>query len=251
MMRVFVNGHNINVERHGPESGPVVVLLHHGLGSVRAWRGQVPALVEAGYRVVTYDRWGYGESDTRPGLDLPTFTTDLEDLHGLLNLLGIDCTALVGHSDGGTIALYYATQQPERISCVVTVAAHIFVEPKMEPAFLEIRQAFEMDERFRLGMQSAHGDKYEAVFHNWFDGWYRVESRSWDMRILLGQIKCPVLVVQGAEDEHATSLHAEEIAGSIQGAELWLIPAGRHMVPQENADEFNAKIIRFLKDHQR
>ena len=251
MMRVFVNGHNINVERHGPESGPVVVLLHHGLGSVRAWRGQVPALVEAGYRVVTYDRWGYGESDTRPGLDLPTFTTDLEDLHGLLNLLGIDCTALVGHSDGGTIALYYATQQPERISCVVTVAAHIFVEPKMEPAFLEIRQAFEMDERFRLGMQSAHGDKYEAVFHNWFDGWYRVESRSWDMRPLLGQIKCPVLVVQGAEDEHATSLHAKEIAGSIQGAELWLIPAGRHMVPQENADEFNAKIIRFLKDHQR
>jgi len=71
------------------------------------------------------------------------------------------------------------------------------------------------------------------------------------MRPLLGQIKCPVLVVQGAEDEHATSLHAKEIAGSIQGAELWLIPAGRHMVPQENADEFNAKIIRFLKDHQR
>lgn len=244
-----MNAHNLYVEHFGPENGPVVVLLHHGLGSVRAWRGQVPALIEAGFRVVAYDRWGYGGSDARPGLDLPTFGTDLEDLRALLDNLGIQFTALVGHSDGGTIALYFAARHPQRVSCLVTVAAHIYVESKMEPGILDIKQSFEHDERFRMGMQYAHGEKYEAVFHNWFDGWHRIESLGWDMRPVLGQIRCPALIVQGEEDEHATPQHAKDIAGSIPGADLWLIPGAKHMSPQENKAEFNPKILQFLVDH--
>lgn len=248
-LNLLSNGHNLYIEQTGPEKGPVVVLLHHGLGSVRAWRGQVPALAEAGYRVLAYDRWGYGGSDARPGLELPSFITDLADLHSLLDQLGIQRASLIGHSDGGTIALYYAAQQPERVSCLVTMAAHIYVETKMEPGILGIQQSFETDERFRKGMQYAHGEKYEAVFHHWFDGWHRMESLSWDMRPVLGQIRCPALIVQGEQDEHATPQHARDIAGSLPGADLWLIPGARHMLPQENTVEFNAKIIRFLKDH--
>ena len=63
---MLVNGHNLHVEQYGPENGPAVVLLHHGLGSVQAWKAQTQALVQAGYRVVVYDRWGYGKSDPRP-----------------------------------------------------------------------------------------------------------------------------------------------------------------------------------------
>lgn len=225
------------------------MLLHHGLGSVRAWRGQVPTFVETGYRVVAYDRWGYGGSDARPGLDLPAFTTDLEDLRSVLDQLGIRRVALVGHSDGGTIALYFAAEHPQRVSCLVTVAAHIYVELNMEPGFLGIRQSFETDKRFRVGMQYAHGEKYEAVFHNWFDGWHRLESLSWDMCPILGQIRCPALIIQGEEDEYATPQHAKDIAEAIPGADLWLIPGARHMVPQEYTDEFNPQILRFLKDH--
>lgn len=246
---MLVNGHNLYVELTGPENGPVVVLLHHGLGSVRAWREQEPSLVQAGYRVMAYDRWGYGGSDARPGLDLPTFSTDLKDLSILLEQFEIQRAALLGHSDGGTIGLYFAAQQPERVSCLVTVAAHIYVETKMEPSILNLRQAFETDERFRMGMQYAHGEKYEAVFENWFIGWHRLESLKWDMRPLLGQIKCPALIVQGEEDEHATPLHAKDIAGAIPGADLWLIPGVKHMLPQENTAEFNPKILRFLKEH--
>ena len=133
---MLINGHNLNVERNGPENRPCVVLLHHGLGSVKAWRGQMSALVDAGYHVIAYDRWGYGGSDGRPGLDLPTFTTDIDDLHILLEQLGIRRAALVGHSDGGTIALYYAAQYPDEVTCLVTVAAHIYVEARMEPGIL-------------------------------------------------------------------------------------------------------------------
>jgi pimeloyl-ACP methyl ester carboxylesterase len=246
---LLINGHNLYIEQTGPENGPTVVLLHHGLGSVRAWRGQTEVLAEAGFRVVVYDRWGYGGSDARLGLDLPAFTTDLIDLSALLEQLHIQRTALLGHSDGGTIALYFAAQQPSRVMSLVTVAAHIYVEAKMEPGILGIRQAFETDESFRMGLKLAHGDKYESVFHNWFDGWQCSESLGWDMRLVLGQIRCPALIVQGEEDEHATPKHAKDIAGAISGGEVWLIPGVKHMVPQEITDKFNTKVLQFLKDH--
>jgi len=246
---IFVDGHNLHVQRSGPENGPPVVLLHHGLGSFKAWREQVSSLAEAGYKVIAYDRWGYGESDARQGLDIPSFRTDLKDLDNLLDQFNIQRAALLGHSDGGTIALYFAAQQPERVSCLVTVAAHIYIEPKMEPGILDIQQAFMADERFRAGLRYAHGDKYELVFHNWFDGWHKPESIAWDMRPLLSQIRCPALILQGEEDEHATPQHAMDIAGSIPGADLWIFPGAKHMLPQEKVAEFNTKILRFLKDH--
>ena len=246
---LMINGHNIYVEITGPQDVPVVVLLHHGLGSARAWRGQVPAFVQAGFRVLVYDRWGYAGSEARPALDLPTFTTDVKDLQEILRLCGISTAALVGHSDGGTIALYYAASHPRQVSCLVTVAAHIYLEAKMEPAFLAIRKNFETDERFRKGLQHAHGEKYASVFHNWFDGWHRQEFLSWDMRPILSQISCPTLIVQGENDEHATPQHARDIANAITGADLWILPEARHMLPQENTAEFNPKIIRFLQEH--
>jgi pimeloyl-ACP methyl ester carboxylesterase len=244
---LVINGHNLNVEQFGPENGPGVVLLHHGLGSIKAWREQIPALADAGYHVIAYDRWGYGGSDARQGLDLPTFAADVSDQHKLLEQLGVHQTALVGHSDGGTIALYYAAKYPDQVTCLVSVAAHIYVEPKMEPGILGIQRAFESDEHFRTGLRYAHGAKYESVFHNWFDGWHRIESLSWDMRPMLGQLRCPALVVQGAEDEHATTQHAKDITNAIPGAEMWLIPNAGHMVPQEASNIFNPRLLQFLR----
>ena len=139
---LLINGHNLHVERQGSKDSPAVVLLHHGLGSVRAWKEHVPVLVQAGYQVMSYDRWGYGASDTRLALDLPTFTSDVQDLGAILDTLGIQKAALVGHSDGGTLALYFAVQHPKQVTCLVLVAAHIYVEAKMEPGILGVKGAF-------------------------------------------------------------------------------------------------------------
>ncbi len=70
--------------------------------------------------------------------------------------------ALVGHSDGGTVALYFAARFPPRVSALVTVAAHIYLEAAMLPGMLAVRQAFEHDERFRQGLVRAHGDQVES-----------------------------------------------------------------------------------------
>ncbi len=243
---MLINGHDLHVEQYGPESGHDVLLLHHGLGSINAWREQIPDLLAEGYHVTAYDRWGYGKSAERAGLDLPTFTEDVNDLYSIFEALEISSAAIVGHSDGGTIALYFAARYPELVKCLVIIAAHVYIEPKMDQGILGVKAAFEKDARFRKGMYYAHGSKYENVFHNWFDGWYRTEYKVWDMRPVIHKINCPALIVQGADDEHATPQHAEDIAVAIPGAELWILRDAGHMLMIDGADLFNQKLLEFL-----
>ena len=245
---MMINGHEIYYQDHGPAGGQAVVFLHHGLGSTRAWRRQVHPIREAGLRMIAYDRWGYGKSAARPALDIPFFADDQADLLALLERLGVERTALVGHSDGGTIALYFTAAHPERVSRLVTIAAHIYVEPKMEPGMWDIRQTFETDSEFRHRFQRVHGEKYKQVFDNWFTGWAKPEHLAWDMRPILGQIGCPALVIQGMADEHATPQHAQDIAATIPGAELWLVPGASHMLQRQAAKALNLKLLDFLRN---
>jgi pimeloyl-ACP methyl ester carboxylesterase len=244
---MLINGHDLYIETHGASDAPVVVLLHPGLGSTQAWRAQLPALTDAGFRVMVYDRWGYGRSSPRPHLDPPRFEQDLADLWAVLDHLEIDAASLVGHSDGGTISLYAAAQAPERVTALVTVAAHIYLEQEtMEPGIQGILQAYQHSTRFRQGLQRVHGDKSDDVVQAWYQGWHTPDVIDWDMRPLLKTITCPALIVQGEDDEHASSQHAVDIAENIPGAELWLIPGVGHMVPQEAPREFNRRLVHFL-----
>lgn len=251
---IRINNRDLHVETYAPQT-PIksnregrypVIFLHHGLGSTHAWRAQAPAFSAAGYRVILYDRWGYGKSEARPYLSVPSFEDDLSDLRTVLEILEIQRTILIGHSDGGSIGLYYAARFPEQVHALVTVAAHIYLEPKMEPSVQGIRQALENDQRFRKGLQRTHGEKYESTFYNWFNGWYSPATLDWDMRPLLSGIQCPTLVIQGEEDEHATLQHAIDIAENIPGAELWLVSNVKHMLPQEIPEEFNHRVLSFL-----
>jgi pimeloyl-ACP methyl ester carboxylesterase len=242
----LINNHHLHLETHGPANGHSVILLHHGLGSTRSWRKQVPVLAKAGYRVIVYDRWGYGQSEARPNLAVPSFKDDLADLEEILSLFNLQSPTLIGHSDGGTIALYWAARHPERTKALITVAAHIYLEPKMEPGIQTIRENFEKNAVFRSGLQRSHGDKFEAVFSNWFDGWHTPKTLDWDMRPLLSKITCSTLVIQGENDEHATQQHAQDIAQGIPQAELWVAQGAAHMLPLEIPDLLNTKILEFL-----
>jgi len=243
---LMVNGRRLYVEQCGSAEGEVVVFLHHGLGSTYSWKLQMPAFAKAGFRVIVYDRWGYGKSDPRPSLSVPDFRDDLEDLVALLDQLRMGKVTLVGHSDGGTISLYFALQNPHKVNRLVTIAAHIYVEPKMLPGIEGLRISFASDGRFREGLRRLHGEKTQAVFYNWYSGWVKPEHLTWDMRPLLAGITRPVLVVQGEADEHATPQHAKDIAASIPGAELWLEPGAGHMLPQEMSEEFNRRTLEFI-----
>ncbi len=246
-----INGHEINVIQSGPLDGPAVILLHHGLGSARSWRKQIPALAAAGFRVIAYDRWGYGKSEGRPALSMPHFEEDRQDLQALLDALDINRAALVGHSDGGTIALHFAASNPDCVERLVSIAAHVYVEPKMRLAIDRIRQGFDQDMDFRQRFQRVHGEKYRKLLFDWYTGWTRPENLGWDMRPLLKKISCPTLVVQGLEDEDASTQHACDIAAAIYGAEVWLLPGVGHMLPRDGPEEFNVRLIEFLSASDR
>lgn len=243
-MVLTTNGHQLYYEDHG--FGKAVVLLHHGLGSVQSWGAQIPALVGAGFHAIAYDRWGYGNSDPRVELDLPGFGEDICDLRALLDYLEVNQAVLVGHSDGGTLALIFAARFPESVSRLISVSAHVYVEPKMETGIRGVKAAYEESSSFRRGLQRLHGAKTEAVFRGWFEGWAKPQNRPWDMRPLLSTVTCPVLVVQGMQDEHATPQHARDISAALPQAELWLLPSAGHMLPQEHAEVFNKRMVEFI-----
>ncbi len=240
------HGRHLYFELHGPRSGSMVVLLHHGLGSVRAWKAQIPVLVEVGFHVLAYDRWGYGGSEARPRLSIPTFEDDLADLLSLVDALKLPKFSLVGHSDGGTISLYFAAVHPEHLYRLVSVAAHIYIELKMEMGIQGVCRAFQSDPAFREGLQHAHADKTQAVFSAWFEGWHDPANLSWDMRPVLGKITCPALIVQGMRDEHATPQHAFDAATAIPNSEPWPARGAAHMLPQEMPEVFNRRMLYFL-----
>lgn len=244
--KIPINGHQLYAEMYGPGNGPVIVLLHHGIGAARSWKEQTPALAAAGYQIMIYDRWGHGKSDPRPKLGMPYFKQDLADLQRLLDQLGISQACLVGHSDGGKIALYYAASCPERVRSLLLVATHIYIEPKMDAGIQGVLREYQEDLRFREKMRRVHGAKADALFYGWYHGWRDSGILAWDMRPILADIRCPVLVVQGLEDEHASPRHAEDIAAAIHGAELWLVPQAGHMLPQDLPEVFNPRLLEFL-----
>lgn len=245
---ININGHELSFEVAGAIAGYPVVLLHHGLGSIYSWSEQIPALVDAGFKVIAYDRWGYGCSEQREQISVPYFEDDLDDLEQLLIYLNISQAALVGHSDGGTIALYFGASHPQLVSCIVTIAAHIYVEPKMHAGIDLLFESYQNKERFREGMQRAHGDNADRVVQNWYRAWARQGNINWDMRGILKLISCPVLVVQGLEDEHASPKHAEDIVDAVTASELWLAPDMGHMLPQDAPQELNRRLLAFLLD---
>ncbi len=247
MQIMKINGRTIAYQRTGPENRPLIVLLHHGLGTVRSWKMQIEAFKQAGYQILAYDRWGHGESAERDHWSMPGFEPDLADLQRILDQL--DCTqvTLIGHSDGGNISIHYAIQHPQQVACLVLIAAHIFIDPKMTAGIQALKHTFENDPGFRARLRSVHGSKSEAVFWGWYRGWTRPELQGWDMRPLLNQISCPTLVVQGRHDEHASEQHARHLARGIPTAQLWLLPGAGHMLPQDHPDEFNPRVLNFLQ----
>lgn len=242
-----IRGHEIYLERSDSGKAPLVILLHHGLGSLQAWQAQLEFLLANGISVLAYDRWGYGCSDDRVSLDPPCFEEDVQDLKALLSKEN-KALVLVGHSDGGNIALSYASHYPQNVLGLIVVAAHIYFEPRMAEGIQELFRSYRENEAFQKGLQRAHEGK--AVFERWFEAWTRL-GMGWDMRRTIVNIQSPVLVVQGSEDEHATAQHAIDCAAALPNGRVQIVAGANHMLPQKSSDIFNQILIQSLLEFQK
>ena len=189
-----------------PDAAPTIVMLHEGLGSVTAWGDFPQKLAEkTGAGVFVYARAGYGKSSTitlpRPLDYMQREATDV--LPKLLDTIGFRRGILFGHSDGATIAAYYAgSVQDHRVRGLVLMAPHFFTEPANLQTIRNIVTTYETtDLRARLARHHADVD---AAFRGWSGAWLDPGFASFDTTDVLAYIRVPVLVVQGAADPYGT-----------------------------------------------
>lgn len=214
----------------GDAAAPVLVFLHDALGCVATWR-RVPEELcrRTGLRGFAYSRAGYGRSDAA-GLPFPLDYHDREAhdvLPAVLDAAGIGRAVLVGHSDGGTLALMAAAVD-QRIEAVVTMAGHVINEDVTIAGVAEAGRAWQTtDMRARLARY--HGDNVDIAFRGWRDTWLAEGFRDWDVRPGLAGVACPVLVIQDPGDEYGTVAQVEAIAEGVSGpAEILLLDGCGH-----------------------
>ncbi len=200
-----------------PAGAPVLVFLHQGLGSISMWRDFPARLAaRAGCGMLVYSRLGHGNSDPEPGprpLDF-LVTHGRDTLPALLAQLGLDDIILVGHSDGGTIALAYLAAG-HRARGAIVVAPHSFDEEVTWRAIEQQRAAWP-DGRLRAGLARHHRDA-AATFEGWAGQWLSPSFRGWSIVELLPQIRVPLLAVQGEDDFYGTMRQIDEIARHAAG----------------------------------
>jgi pimeloyl-ACP methyl ester carboxylesterase len=215
------------IELTGDPALPALVLLHEGLGSIGLWRGFPDALRRAtGRRVIAFSRFGHGHSEPPPKPRTPAFFHEeaLEVLPLVLDRLDASEPVLVGHSDGGSIALIHAGRHP--VSGLALLAPHVVVEAITVQAIRETRDAYvEGGLRDRM---ARHHDDPDAAFWGWCDVWLDPDFEAWNLEPDTARVTAPTLLVQGADDPYGTLDQLDRIEARIRGPVTRLVVPGGH-----------------------
>ncbi len=247
---LFVRGQSLEVRWWGPSNAdtPACVLLHEGLGSVTTWRDFPRALAErTGCRVMAYSRLGHGASDLPARARTPRFMHDeaIEMLPAVLDAAGLHAPYLLGHSDGASIALIFAATYPDRTPGLVLEAPHVFVEDVSIESVERMKIKFETTAwRARL---ARHHDHVDAAFRGWNDAWLDPAFRDWNIEEYLARVTCPVLVIQGEDDEYGTVRQVDAIAAQVRGpVQTLVLPGVGHTPHKDQPDTVLDSIARFI-----
>ena len=198
--------------------------------------------------MLVYDRTGYGMSGPLP--DHHRTNKYLEEeadiLHHLTEQLSIEKPLLFGHSDGASIALIAAGKYPAKFGAVIAEAGHVFVEQVTRNGIkTAVKQYHTTTLKTRL--EKYHGDKTDPLFMAWTQTWLSEHFRAWNIEHFLPLIECPVLVIQGENDEYGTIRQVEAIAGQVKGkVETYIVPAAKHSPHKEIPEEILYKSTRFI-----
>ena len=234
----------------GPDRAPSLVFLHEGLGCVALWRDFPARLADAtGCGALVYSRLGYGASDPCP---LPRSVDFMHHealtvLPEILRRTGIGDYLLVGHSDGGSIALIHAGGSPgPGLKGVITLAAHVFCEQLTRQSIRNARMRFRNgDLRQRLSVY--HGANTDCAFLGWSEVWLNPDFRSWNIQAFLPAIGVPVMAVQGLRDPYGTTAQIEAIRRHIRSSvTVAMIADCGHAPHLEQTDSLTPSIARFV-----
>jgi pimeloyl-ACP methyl ester carboxylesterase len=255
MQSIQVAGISLEVRYiDGPEENAALVFLHEGLGSVAMWQGRdkdwpLSVCQASGRAGWVYSRRGYGQSDAIPDVRgnnrLPPDYMHHEAwqvLPQLLSALGIEKPVLIGHSDGGSIALLHAARFA--VTGAVVMAPHLFVEDISLRSIEAAKTAFEAgDLRHRL--LRFHAD-VDGAFWQWNDVWLSQAFRSFNIEKECLDITAPILAMQGVNDSYGSLRHIEELH-TLGHVSREVLPACGHS-PHRDQHDLSLQLVRdFLK----
>jgi pimeloyl-ACP methyl ester carboxylesterase len=247
----LVGGHWLEAARIEARDShlPMIVMLHEGLGSVAHWRDFPGLLAEAtGAGVFLYSRYGHGGSDAL------TESRSVSYMHHeaqvvlpeILRRAQIERPVLLGQSDGASIAIIYAGTLPDSVAGLVLEAPHVFVEDITIASIAKARDAYRQTGLAqRLGRY--HLDA-EGLFWDWNRIWLNPAFRDWNIESFLDSIHCPVLVIQGAQDEYGTVKQIEAIQRRIPSASAIVLDDCKHAPHRDQRDATLAAIREFFRN---
>lgn len=247
--RYQIDGHRLEaarIEARDPAL-PTIVMLHEGLGSVSHWKDFPRLLAEAtGAGVFLYSRYGHGASDAllepRPVSYMHHEAQVV--LPEILQKAGIERPLLLGQSDGASIAILYAGTFPDAPAGLILEAPHVFVEDLTVASIAQARIVYQdTDLPQRLGRYHAHVD---ALFWGWNNLWLDPRFRGWNIESYLDRIRCPVLVLQGAQDEYGTPAQVEAIQRRIPSAAAMLLEDCKHAPHRDRSEATLSAICEFI-----
>jgi pimeloyl-ACP methyl ester carboxylesterase len=234
-------------------AAPVMVFLHEGLGSVSMWK-DFPATLcsRLNMRGLVYSRPGYGASSARDsdkhwGVDFMHQQAH-EVLPALLQQLEIKNPWLFGHSDGGSIALLYAARFTDDAAGIILVAPHIMVEEVSLSSIEAARTAY-LHQGLRDRLARYHQD-VDAAFYGWNNIWLHPEFRNWNIEAELQQIRCPLIAIQGQEDEYGSMQQVYGIRDRLPATEVVAIPACGHSPHRDQPEKLITAVITFIAQHR-
>jgi 3-oxoadipate enol-lactonase len=260
-MKLNANGISTEYLVEGPPGAPVVTFSHSLAANLHLWDAQAAALAGR-YRVLRYDIRGHGGSDVPP----PPYTLEqmADDLHGLLQALGITETHFVGLSMGGLIGMTMALRFPRAVKSLVLADTTACYGPKMTPMW---------DDRIRVAEAQGIEPLLDRTMEAWFTASFRAEHpevidrvgamlrptdvRGYvgairaigyvDLREAIGAIRCPTLILVGEEDRGTDITMANTMHQRIGGSELTVLPKAAHCSCIEAADAFTRAVLGFLQ----
>ena len=259
-MKIKANGILVNCEIQG--KGENLILIHGAGGNLNMWYHQLPVLSKS-YHVITYDVRGAGETESPDtGYSIPLF---VEDIHELMIAMGVAEAHILGYSMGGRIAVEIAINYPQMVKSLVLSNSTLQPSrPSRESVegwrtMLDIldkgdiKKAAEIiaSGAFSPGFISKNPAEFEkyrnVVLRNKPDGLARI------MRSLvtpaappdLSKIRCPVLLIMGANDPNVGGEQGKKAQEEIAGSKLIILPTG-HAAPVELPDRFNSAVMEFL-----
>jgi pimeloyl-ACP methyl ester carboxylesterase len=252
---VNINGLKIYYEIYG--EGETLVFLHHGFGSTKIWENIYPGFLEKGYRVLMYDRRGYGRSET--GHDFEEFymsdrycSESVDELDKLKETLNIDSFHIIGQCEGGVIGVEFAIKYPDQVKTMVISSTQCYSKVRMEELnrMLFPKTFDELEQEVKKKLINIHGEERAEPFYNLFRQYGGAYGRDvFDLRSRLRYVNCPTLILYPDRSMLFEVEQGIELYRHLKNGELAVLPKCGHNTYEEQPGEYLRIILNFLKRH--